>query len=223
MAGVEAPPDNIIINGHHQSNCKLASGKAPVCVAGSTYKTKIQSGKHARLRLISHSTSTPILFSVDNHTLEIVEMDGVEVAPVATTRVFLNPGQRYSVRITANQTAGNYKMHATAARSCFHMGAGTASFQSVNYEATGILSYDDTDFIAPPIGKIWDLFDATNNVTGQEPWGSSCQDLPFNLPKPMRKKDAYEVGLRNNHSFTFSRQNFNGTVRTYINEVCILP
>ncbi|KAK0633870.1 multicopper oxidase-domain-containing protein [Immersiella caudata] len=218
MAGVEAPPDNIIINGHHRSNCKLTAGKGPVCAAGSIYKTRIQSGQHARLRLISHSTSTPFLFSVDNHTLEIIEMDGVEIEPVATTRVFLNPGQRYSVRITANQTAGNYKMHVTAARSCFHMGAGTASFQNVNYEAIGILSYDDTDLDAPAVGTIWDLFAATNNVTAQEPWESQCRDLPFNLPKPMRKADAYEVGPRNNHSFTFSRENYNGTVRTYINE-----
>ncbi|KAK0654913.1 multicopper oxidase-domain-containing protein [Cercophora newfieldiana] len=223
MAGVEAPPDNIIINGHHQSNCTLTAGKPPVCTAGSLYKTRVQSGKHVRLRLVSHSTSTPFLFSIDSHTLQIIEIDGVEVEPIAATRVFMNPGQRYSVLVTTNQTAGNYKMHVAAARSCFHMGHGTSSFASVNYEAIGILSYDDTDLNAADIGKPWDLFGASNNVTGKEPWESQCRDLPFNLPKPIRKLAAYEVGERNNHSFTFSRENVNGTVRTYINEILYEP
>lgn len=218
-AGVEPPPDNIIINGRHVSNCTLVSGKSPNCTAGSLYKTRIHTGNQVRLRLISHSTSTPFLYSIDNHTLEIVEIDGVEVTPIATTRIFMNPGQRYSVVVAANQTAGNYKMHVTAARSCFHMGVGTPSFSSVDYEAVGILSYDDIDMNATPIGKPWDLFEDTNAVTGTEPWERACRDLPFDLPKPVRKLDAFEVGAGNNHSFTFSRENVNSTVRTYINEV----
>lgn len=224
MVGMEPPPDNIIINGHHVSNCSSSSpkddkDKTLICQAGSLYNTRVKSGDHVRLRLISHSTSTPFLVTIDNHTLEVVEIDGTEVEPIATTRLFMNPGQRYSVILAANQTVGNYKMRVTAARSCFHMGKGNPTFVGVNYEAVGLLSYDEVDAGAPPIGSRWDVTAKSNPVSGSEPWENACLDLPFNIPKPMRKSAAFEVGEHNYHYFTFDRDSENGTIHSYINEV----
>ncbi|KAM7190132.1 Multicopper oxidase domain containing protein [Naviculisporaceae sp. PSN 640] len=217
MAGTEPPPDNIIINGHHVSNCSSSSStkdnkeKELICQSGTLYNTR------------ATNTSTPFFVTIDNHTLSIVEMDGTEIEPIATTRVFMNPGQRYSVLLTANQTAGNYKMRVTAAKWCFHGGKGDSNLAKVNYEAIGLLSYDDVDATTPPIGSRWDTRATSNAVSGPEPWGDTCADLPFDLPKPMRSTAAFDVGEHNYHYFTFSRDSKNGTIHSYINNTLYEP
>ncbi|KEY73868.1 hypothetical protein S7711_06079 [Stachybotrys chartarum IBT 7711] len=191
------------------------------CTGGSPYKTRIKSGQNLRLRLISHSTATPFWFSVDGHELSIFEIDGVEVEPIKTSRVFMYPGQRYSVLITANQTPGNYLIRATAATKCFHMPmhghkGSPGAFASVNYQGTGILSYDNVDEGVVPIGSPWDLDSTSSPGIDKEPWTGSCHDLPFGLPKPLRAMKAYEVGERNHHYFRYqkyrARTNINDTV-----------
>ncbi|ELQ44999.1 laccase-2 [Pyricularia oryzae] len=230
MSGMEPYPDNIIINGRNVFNCsqpeegeeivgKRHEGEEMKCASGTRFNSRIKSNTAARLRIISHSSNTPMWFTVDNHTLEIVEMDGVEVEPVATTKIFINPGQRYSAILRANQTAGNYLMRAIA--TCAMLDPNPHSnFASVNSQGTAILSYDDVDAAAALIGKPWDLgaFVASKDV-GTEPWHNRCSDLPFDLTKPMRPIDAYEVGDKNRHYFMFRFvDDGKGVQRTSINE-----
>ncbi|KAF7556649.1 hypothetical protein G7Z17_g1280 [Cylindrodendrum hubeiense] len=238
-AGMEPPPDNIIINGQHIFNCstllsqhdgvmaraQVSSQPSTNCTGGSLYSTRVKSGSSLRLRIISHSTFMPYWFNIDNHVLQIVEIDGVEVEPIKTTRVFMNPGQRYSVLVDANQTAGNYLIRATAARSCFHLmnHDPNSGMASINFEATGLMSYDDNDPAAEAIGKPWDIdVDSTPGV-GKEPWDSRCHDLPFDLPKPVRKLDAYDVGERNHHYFKFRLTMDGDVVRTFVNGTKYTP
>ncbi|KAI0388040.1 multicopper oxidase [Hypomontagnella monticulosa] len=241
MPGMEPPPDNIIINGRNVFNCFQSASRSisheheshrqtynrqtPVrCSSGSIYSTRIKSRNRARLRLISHSSNIPLWFTIDNHTLEIVEIDGVEVEPIATTRVFVNPGQRYSVLLTANQTAGNFLMHASAARNCAMLGGNFATnLASVNYESTGILSYDDIDIGAESIGRPWSLDSTFNPDVGQEPWTLECQDLPFDLARPMRTENAYDIGERNQHHFRFEMLKTGGSFRSFIDGSVFSP
>lgn len=236
MSGMEPYPDNIIINGRNVFNCSQPAQTAhnPIrhegledmkCGSGTRFSSRIRSNTAARLRIISHSSNTPLWFSVDNHTLEVVEMDGVEIEPIATTKVFLNPGQRYSAILRANQTAGNYIMRAVAA--CAMLDPNPKSnLASVNSQGTAILSYDEVKVADAPIGKPWDLgvFVASKDV-GREPWSNRCQDLPFDMTKPMRPIDAYDVGEKNKHSFMFTftddgkgvqRTSINGTIFTHL-------
>ncbi|KAK7407830.1 hypothetical protein QQX98_010001 [Neonectria punicea] len=225
--GLEPPPDNIIINGQHVFNCSILgatehthrSSNITGCTGGSLYTTGIKTGDQVRFRLISHSTSTPLIFTLDNHTLSIVEIDGVEIEPIDTTRVFMNPGQRYSVLVTGNQTSGNYLMRAAAATGCFHLAHsdGISGLESIGYEATGILSYDGTDDGVSPIGSRWES-DSTPN-----PWTYGCGDLPFDLPRPMRKRRAYDVGQNNHHYFSFHQELVEEKVRTYVNKTIYAP
>ncbi|OHW95782.1 multicopper oxidase [Colletotrichum incanum] len=220
-------------NGHNMENMQghnmgdHNSARDSKCTWGSLFNTRVKSGSKARLRLINHGTSTPIFASVDNHTLEIVEIDGVEVAPIATTRVYMNPGQRYSVLVNANQTAGNYLIRADAAVRCFHMShknhKGMSGMHGTPFGATAILSYDETDVGAAPIGKAWNLDSKSNPQIGKEPWGDRCEDLPFNLPKPMRSRPAYDVGERNHHYFTFRQERVGDVVRTHVNQTLYTP
>lgn len=74
-----------------------------------------------RLRLINASSFLSYWISVDNHTLTVVELDGIEVEPFVSSNggVYLNIGQRVSVILTANQTKGNYAIRATLPETCF--------------------------------------------------------------------------------------------------------
>ncbi|KAK2062579.1 multicopper oxidase [Colletotrichum caudatum] len=248
--GREPPPDNVIINGMNTFNCSSVtsnhagdgkssedhsghnmgdqnSARDSKCTGGSLFNTRIKSGSKARLRLINHGTSTPIVVTVDNHTLEIVEIDGVEVAPIATTRVYMNPGQRYSIIVDANQTAGNYLIRADAAVRCFHMShksnKAMSGMHGKPFGAKAILSYDETDVGATPLGQAWDLESQSNLQIGKEPWGKRCEDLPFDLPKPMRSRPAYDVGERNYHYFTFRQDHVGDVVRTHVNNTLYVP
>ncbi|KAL0939159.1 diphenol oxidase [Colletotrichum truncatum] len=213
--------------GHNMAEHNSARGPPPKCTWGSLYNTRIKSGSKSRLRLINHGTSTPIFVTVDGHALEIVEIDGVEVAPIATTRVYMNPGQRYSVIVNANQTAGNYLIRADAAVRCFHMShktnKGMSGMHGTPFGATAILSYDETDINAAPIGKAWDVKSISTPGIGKEPWGDHCEDLPFNLPKPVRSRTAYVPGERNFHYFTFKQERIGDVVRTRVNETLFTP
>ncbi|CAI6097178.1 unnamed protein product, partial [Clonostachys chloroleuca] len=229
MFGMVPPPDNLLLNGMHISDCSsspalrfnnITREQPKNCKAGSIFRTWVKAGERIRFRLISHSTATPFWFSIDNHTLEIIEIDGVEVEPIPSTRVFVNPGQRYSVVMVANQTAGNYRIRATADTSCFTLPAlGRTNLAPFNFEATGIMSYSGVDSRVTPIGSPWDLEAPVIEEIANEPWILSCRDLPFDLPKPMRKRNAYDVGERNYHYFTFQRKRENGVVRTSVNGV----
>ncbi|OLN85358.1 Laccase-2-like protein 5, partial [Colletotrichum chlorophyti] len=218
---------NMNMAGHKMGGNKTPRDAPPKCNWGSLYNTRIKSGSKARLRLINHGTSTPVYFTVDSHALEIVEIDGVEVAPIATTRIYANPGQRYSVLINANQTAGNYLIRADAAVRCFHMShknhQGMSSMHGTPFGATAILSYDETEVAAAPIGAAWDLNSNSNFGVGKEPWGDHCEDLPFNLPKPIRSRPAYDVGERNHHYFTFRQERVGEVVRTHVNKTLYTP
>lgn len=214
------------MGGMHHDHDTRALGP---CAAGSLYSTHVKSSDRVRLRVISSSANAPYYFTIDNHTLEVVEMDGVEIEPIKTTRLFMNPGQRYSVVVTANQTAGNYLMRAAAASHCFHLPGGMhhkqthgdSGLANVDFEATAVLSYDNTDVSVPSIGSPWDVTSRSTPGVGKEPWKGSCHDMPFDIPQVLRKLPAYEVGPKNYHYFKY-RTGFSGkTWRTLINNVCV--
>lgn len=52
-------------------------------------------------------------FSIDNHTMDVIEVEGVDTQRETVTNIFLAAAQRYSVLVTAkNDTSFNYYMHA---------------------------------------------------------------------------------------------------------------
>lgn len=228
MAGMEPPADNILLNGHHSYDCSSTSpsdrslhdeadglpeeeiGEFRTCLDSSPYAVRVKEGSSVRLRLINSGIFIPFWFTVDNHTLEIVEMDGVEIEPISTDRVFLNPGQRYSAILVANQTAGNYLIRAAAARNCIMT-------QSDIDQVTEILSYNDVPLDDTPIGTPWDPDPVGQSVPA--PWHQQCLDMPYDLPKPVRKRSAYDVGDQNYQYFQYQMRPVDGYYRTFVNEV----
>jgi iron transport multicopper oxidase len=52
-------------------------------------------------------------FSLDGHTMRVIEVDGVETQPLEASVIPISTAQRYSVLVTArNDTSSNFAIHA---------------------------------------------------------------------------------------------------------------
>ncbi|KAF8890675.1 Cu-oxidase-domain-containing protein [Infundibulicybe gibba] len=60
----------------------------------------------------SESARNVFTFSIDSHSLTIIEADGVNTAPKVVDTIEMLAGQRYSVVVAANQPIGNYWINA---------------------------------------------------------------------------------------------------------------
>ncbi|KAI0097738.1 multicopper oxidase [Nemania sp. FL0031] len=240
-SGVEPLADNILLNGQNTYNCevvsttyprqstdeRLSSMPEPRCTGGRLYTTRVGRGQRVRLRLINSSSFLSYWFSVDNHPLSIVELDGVEISPLAARGVYLNVGQRASVVITANQTTGNYYIRATLPKTCFlpYVPYTSAGLEADEYTVKGILSYDDVPVDAAPIGVAGNTsnpYGVGNNSLRRDVW-EGCDDMPFNLPKPMREVAAYEVPEENKHYIEYTFRQAQDVNRIFVNKTSYAP
>ncbi|KAJ2829009.1 ferroxidase fet3 [Coemansia erecta] len=98
-AGLFDQPPSVLING---ANANL------------TESIEFEAGKTYRIRLVSMSTFPLFEFTIDNHDLQIIEVDGVLTKPYNTSVVRLAPAERVSVLVTAKEsTTINYQYHVT--------------------------------------------------------------------------------------------------------------
>ncbi|KAK4177009.1 hypothetical protein QBC36DRAFT_372733 [Triangularia setosa] len=79
------------------------------------------------LHLINPSSFTSFYLTIDSHPeLTIIEIDGIEVTPIAVPGVYVNIGQRYSILVTPVRSTGSFAI---------------SILESVNYQGTALLSY----------------------------------------------------------------------------------
>ncbi|CAE6434081.1 unnamed protein product [Rhizoctonia solani] len=69
---------------------------------------KVQSGKRYRFRVINTSAIGSYTFSIEGHTMTIIEADGTAHEPLVVDSFDIYAGQRYSFILEANQTVANY-------------------------------------------------------------------------------------------------------------------
>ncbi|KAG2187386.1 hypothetical protein INT44_005072 [Umbelopsis vinacea] len=123
LGALESFPDNVIINGKNNVNCDLLDvPEGRTCESNGTNieSLNFEPGKRYRLRLLNTGTFANTIFSIDNHTLTIIEADGTDLKKYTVDRITLHVGQRYSVIVEANQTPQNYYMRAELDRQCFY-------------------------------------------------------------------------------------------------------
>lgn len=72
----------------------------------------VKHNKRYRFRLISISCDPNFIFTIDNHTMTIIEVDGVPSKPLPVDSIQIFVGQRYSFVLTTNQARGNYWIRA---------------------------------------------------------------------------------------------------------------
>ncbi|KAI1499325.1 multicopper oxidase-domain-containing protein [Biscogniauxia marginata] len=236
-SGVEPLADNILLNGQNTYDCAVnsttypppAASDRPPCSGGRLYTTKIRPGQTVRLRLINASSFLSYWVSIDNHTLTIVELDGVEIEPIAGARgVYLNLGQRASVLVTADREPGNYHVRASLPRTCFlpyapYTSAGLAG--SAGYAARGLLSYEGVPADAAPVGAAGNTtnpYGVDNNGARGNVW-EGCDDMPFGVPRPARPIPAYEVSEANMHYFEYAFRQAQDVNRIFINKTAYSP
>ncbi|KAG9310885.1 laccase [Chiua virens] len=97
-------PDSVLING---TGCYENGSECPSL---ATYMVEGQ--KRYRFRLLNMSCKTFFNFSIDDHTMMVIEVDGESVEPYTVDSIQIFAGQRYSFILNANQSINNYWMRA---------------------------------------------------------------------------------------------------------------
>ncbi|KAJ7734089.1 laccase [Mycena metata] len=100
----------------------------------------VTSGLRYRFRLVSISCDPNFIFTIDGHEFTIIEVDGVNHAPLVVDSIQIYAGQRYSFVLTANQPIGNYWIRTVA-------NGGTAGFD--NGINSAILRYLGAPLVDP--------------------------------------------------------------------------
>ncbi|CAG8526683.1 474_t:CDS:2 [Diversispora eburnea] len=150
--GPNPVPDAILISGAGQYNCSSpAAGKnCNSKVTPATYNVK--KGKKYRFRIINTSAYAFFFFTIDNHPLKIIEVEGTPVkdTDAATVKVLpIHIAQRYSVIVDCNQPIANYYIRAIIPDICLPRSNDTINYNSPITNATGILHYDGADSNKP--------------------------------------------------------------------------
>ncbi|KAM5532254.1 hypothetical protein V8D89_014093 [Ganoderma adspersum] len=126
-----AGADSTLINGLGRSTGTADADLAVISVT---------QGKRYRFRLVSMSCDPFHTFSIDNHTLNVIEADGVNTKPLVVDSIPIFAGQRYSFVLTANQSVDNYWIRANP-------NIGTTGY--ANGINSAILRYDGAAPIEP--------------------------------------------------------------------------
>ena len=145
------------------------------------YSITFAKGKRSLLRLINTSFESTIIFSIDNHWLEVIGADFVPITPYKTKSVLVGIGQRYHVIVTAkpdgtsSPTAadGNYWIRLQNAN-CFGFSGGIDG-----YNRTGILRYNASSQ-ADPSTAWWSVPQACSD----EPYTKLRPVLPWTVGGP---------------------------------------
>ncbi|KAJ6573232.1 laccase [Mycena sp. CBHHK59/15] len=83
----------------------------------------VTAGVRYRFRLVSLSCDPNFTFTIDGHTMTIIEVDSVNHEPLTVDSIQIFAGQRYSFVLTANQAVDNYWIRTVA-------NGGTAGFDN---------------------------------------------------------------------------------------------
>ncbi|KAJ3086747.1 hypothetical protein HK102_012568 [Quaeritorhiza haematococci] len=98
-----------LINGRGQFDCSATS---LTCKRVTPSVFPVTPHSKTRLRIVNTAGFAAFLFSIDNHKLKVIEVDGTVVTPYIVDALTINVGQRYSVIVEANQPAQNYWLRA---------------------------------------------------------------------------------------------------------------
>ncbi|KAJ7478293.1 laccase [Mycena latifolia] len=99
----------------------------------------VTAGKRYRMRLISMACDPNFIFTIDGHTMTIIEADSVNTEPLTVDAIQIYAGQRYSFVLTADQTVDNYWIRTVA-------NGGTAGFDNgINSAILRYVGADDVD------------------------------------------------------------------------------
>src|SRR2546423_10861767 len=140
------------------------------------------------------------MFSIDEHKLEVIEVDGIYVKPYTVEKLPINVAQRYSVIVKADREIKNYWIRATIQEACVANNTFTINSNSaINYKVVGILKYKGAS-----------RNDPTTKESVEQP--ESCKDLPTKFFIPLDAKPITEPYKSFIMNVTFTRNPKNITL-----------
>ncbi|KAH7881961.1 laccase [Phlebopus sp. FC_14] len=96
-------PDSVLINGVGRYE---GGPETPYAIIN------VQPNKRYRFRLLNMACKPNYIFSIDNHDLTVIEVDGEYVEPYVVNSIQIYAAQRYSFILETNQAVDNYWIHA---------------------------------------------------------------------------------------------------------------
>ncbi|KAG6909504.1 hypothetical protein DXG01_017061 [Tephrocybe rancida] len=164
-----------------QSQAVLINGKGryPGGPAVALSVINVQKNKRYRFRIIAMSCEPSFAFSIDNHTLTIIEADGENTTPLVVDSFQIYAGQRYSAILKANQPVGNYWVRADSDLRGLPGFDGGRNSAILRY--AGAPSADPTTTSAPtnPLQEI-NLHALTHPAAPGNPWSGGA-DVNINI------------------------------------------
>ncbi|OXC70368.1 hypothetical protein AYX13_00838 [Cryptococcus neoformans] len=110
--GAEPVPDSAVIylvkDGRYYPSAEDVANGAAV---SDNLSIPFEAGKKYKIRVINMSALAMFYIALDQHNINIIEVDGVEIEPYSVDALPLSVAQRYSILVEAkNETDRNYAM-----------------------------------------------------------------------------------------------------------------
>lgn len=127
MQKAEPVPASGLINGKHRFSCEHSRLTQVPCpadplgkeIVGEYSTFSLDPSKRYRLRLVNVGSLAEQTFSVDGHSLTVIEADGVLVDPFTVHRLPIATGQRYSVLLNRLDDQQQVWMRSKMSAECF--------------------------------------------------------------------------------------------------------
>ncbi|KAJ4491939.1 laccase lcc5 [Lentinula edodes] len=117
----------------------------------------VTSGTRYRFRLVNLACDPNFVFSIDNHTMTVIEADGVNHEQLVVDSIQIFAGQRYSFILEANQSVDNYWIRADPStgtsgyaggiNSAILRYSGAADSEPGTPEVTSVLALNETQLV----------------------------------------------------------------------------
>ncbi|KAM0702368.1 hypothetical protein Q7P35_011278 [Cladosporium inversicolor] len=205
MENAEPVPESGLINGKNIRNCDQYPGSRcdnTTLNVGLTNMV-LKRNKSHRLRFINVGAFAEFSVQLDEHQLQVTEVDGTDVQPMSYHRLNISPAQRYSVVIDSKVSSANsFWMRVRMITNCF-----TDAPKTMQPDVLAIVRYED------------DSHEVPQSIDWSEQLAQGCKDMnttelvPVNeiavSPEPdavLYLRSNFEIG-----AYRLSRGFFNGS------------
>lgn len=132
--------ESLLING---------KGNTPESLNAALSKFYVEYGKRYRFRLVYGGgfKSCPVTFSIDQHSLKLIALDGHRIQTEIVDSITLGRGERADFVVEAKKPVGLYKIKVVANKSCQENLEGEAELIYTNKEQKSLLQEKDSDSI----------------------------------------------------------------------------
>ncbi|KAF0550230.1 iron transport multicopper oxidase fet3 [Gigaspora margarita] len=102
------------------------------------------------LLFVSSNALLSFTFSIDEHAMDVIEVEGMMTKRYTIHRLIINVAQRYSVIVTANKLVSNFWMRADLQIKCYN----AIGIEHLNPYVKAIVHYEGANYLDPTI-KGW--------------------------------------------------------------------